>query len=438
MAAKELWVSKFGGTSLANAKQIQKVKDIIASDERRRIVVVSAPGKEHKEDEKITDLLYQCHRLVERGESIDKPFGIIRKRFLDIAQSLQAGSQVKDELDWIYEQIPREKTPDFAASRGEYLNGLMIAELLGAQFIDASEVIGLTDDGQVDESSYERCAARFNDPHAIYVLSGFYGSDPSGKVKTFTRGGSDISGAIAARSVGADLYENWTDVSGLLTADPRIVEDAQVVRNITYREIRELASIGANVFHEEAIAPVRKAGIPIQIKNTNDPLAPGTKISSDRDVSSQPIVGVSGKMPYYRVIIEKFMLSRYPEFPAQVRELFSDMGLRSDVTLSGFDSIALYVDAKQADWDSSVTAKRIEQELEADACEITGPLALIGVVGEGIPVTAGLFEQVPAALRKSGIETVSITAGNSPLSLLVSVAEADYRKALAALVQAVR
>jgi len=430
------WVSKFGGTSLANAAQIRKVQEIIQSDKRRKIVVVSAPGKEHPEDEKITDLLYACHRLSSQGKSFDGPFEIISSRFMAIAKELHAGSFVEHELQEIRRQIPRESSPDYAASRGEYIHAKMIAELLGAVFIDAGDIIHLTRDGRVNEKSYETCAAGIADPEKTYVIPGFYGSDPEGKVKTFTRGGSDISGAIAARAAGAELYENWTDVSGILMADPRIVRDAQVVKEITYREIRELASIGANVFHEEAIAPVRKAGIPIQIKNTNAPQEPGTCILSDRNTDAQPIVGVSGKLPYRRIIIEKFMLNRYPEFAENARTLLNSLNMHSDVSITGFDAITFYVDAKQVDGDLEGLSDNICAQLEADACDISHSLALIGIVGEGIPEKKELTEQVLTAMRQSGLAAVSVTAGNSPLSMLLSVCDEVYAEALPVIVKA--
>lgn len=429
---KETWVSKFGGTSLANYRQIEKVKNIVLSDPRRKIIVVSAPGKEHGEDEKITDLLYSCHRLCASGKSFDKPFEIIRSRFLEIAEHLQVGKTVKDELQEIYERIPEETEPDYAASRGEYLNGKMFAEYIGAEFVDAQDVLFLTADGQVDETSYGKTAEAFSDPQRLYVLPGFYGTNPEGRIMCFSRGGSDISGAVAARALRADLYENWTDVSGILMADPRIVPDAKVVREITYREIRELASIGANVFHEEAIAPVRKVGIPIQIKNTNDPDAPGTSIVSYRNIDDCPVVGVSGKKPYRRVIIEKFMLNRYPDFSEMTAKLLNEAGLKSDVTISGFDAVTLYIDTKLFE-DVEEIQERILVELEADACAVSEPLALIGIVGEGTAVEAGLLNQILFVLQSFGISPVSVTSGISPLSMLISVPVDQYEHTVSVL-----
>lgn len=438
MPKKEsFWVSKFGGTSLANAQQIRKVCSIIQEEPKRRVIVVSAPGKEHSGDEKITDLLYACHKLASQGKSFDEPFGIIRRRFLAIAKELSVGKTVEQQLEEVYIRIPQEDRPDYAASRGEYLMAVMAAELLDGVFTDAEGMLMLTDRGNVNESSYSLIAEQLTDPQALYVIPGFYGTDPQGRIRTFSRGGSDITGAVAARALGADLYENWTDVSGICMADPRIVKDAMVLREITYREIRELASIGANVFHEEAIFPVRKAGIPIVVKNTNSPKDAGTMILSRRSIEDVPIVGVSGKLPYRRIIAEKFMLNNYPEFPQKIDELLESLSLRADVQIRGFDSVTLYIADNGKTSLAEEAASKIWKDLDADDCEVSPPLALIGVVGEGVAVRDDLLAMILECLKKEHISVVSVTAGNSPLSLLVTVDAAQYRKAVAAIAKAV-
>jgi aspartate kinase len=432
----EIWVCKFGGTSLANAQQIMKVKDIIVADERRKVTVVSAPGKEHKEDTKITDLLYTCHKLASENKSIDEPFSIIRRRFFEIAKSLNVGQTISQELDVVYERIPKEKTPDYAASRGEYLNALMIAEYLDAEFVDAEQIIFLTGDGRVDECSYDKAAERLGDSDKRYIIPGFFGAGPDGNVKTFSRGGSDITGAIAARAVTADKYENWTDVSGIYMADPRIAERAKPVPEITYREIRELASIGASVFHEDAIAPVRKAGIPINIKNTNDPAAPGTMITPDRDASKLKIVGVSGKKPYRKLSVEKFMLDRYPETTTQLRSVLDAMNLGADVVVDAFDSMVFYLAADITNEDAQKLKARITKQAEPDVCEVSEPMVLLGIVGEGIEELPRLVEDVAAALRERSIYP-AVIAGNTPVKMLLAVALEDYQTALNTLVDTI-
>lgn len=428
-------VCKFGGSSVADAAQIRKVKKIIDQDPSRKIIVVSAPGKRHKEDEKITDLLYKCHALREEGQPIDGPFGIIRDRFLEIAAELKVSASLEESLDRVEEKIQAGASADYAASRGEYLSGLMIAEYLGAEFVDAEKVVRLTADGRVDESSYQLFAERARGEGTV-VLPGFYGSTLEGELKTFSRGGSDISGAVAARGAQADVYENWTDVSGILMADPRIVDNPKPIHQITYTEIREMASIGANVFHEEAIAPVKSAGIPIHIKNTNDPSAEGTLIISRRDAAGSAIVGVSGKKPYRKIVIEKFLLNRYPEFPGKVERGLKSHGLTTDFELKGFDTMTLFVAGREdTDWDG--VKQTIIRELQADDCVIGAETAMIGVVGEGLARNSAVVGLVANALQTAGIHLEGLNFGGSPVTLLVAVPLSSYQKALQTLVDTV-
>lgn len=327
-------VSKFGGSSVADANQIRKVRGIIESEPERRCVIVSAPGKRSSDDEKITDLLYRCHDEANAGKDFSETFSRIRERFQEIAAGLEIEGAVDEDLNEIERRIPEKKIPDFAASRGEYLNAKLFSIYLGADFIEAEEVVRLTEDGRVDETSYELLAERVGE-EGKYVIPGFYGKGPAGEVKTFSRGGSDISGAIAARALGADEYENWTDVSGVLMADPRVVHDPPALREITYTEVREMASVGANVFHEEAIAPVKDVGIPIHIKNTNDPDAIGTRIVAKRDVNAMPVVGVSGKKPYRKIVVEKFLLAGYPDLVAKIKKRLEKRVGKCDFELRG-------------------------------------------------------------------------------------------------------
>lgn len=432
----EVWVSKFGGTSLANAQQITKVRDIVLADDRRKIVVVSAPGKEHKDDIKITDLLLNCHALVEQNKPIDEPFAIIRRRIMEIAQSLKVGAQMVEELDAIYDRLPKETSADYAGSRGEYLNGLMIAEFFGATFVDAEKVISLTEDGRVDESTYERVTKAIEGISGRVVIPGFYGKGPNGSIKTFSRGGSDITGAIAARSVQADIYENWTDVSGIYIADPRVAEHAGPVEKITYREIRELATIGASVFHEDAIAPVRTVGIPINVKNTNDPEAPGTMITATRDASTSHLVGVSGKKPYRRLVVEKFMLDRYPETAQSLHDLIAKRKLVCDVVVDAFDTIVMYLATALNDSEAQELVDAIGKTIDVDICEISDPLVLIGIVGEGMDREQKLIERVSKAVSALDIP-LSIVSASLPIKRLFAVPLDAYAPALNAIVDVI-
>jgi len=422
---------------VADAAQIRKVKAIVEADSGRRLVVVSAPGKRTKADEKITDLLYTCHSLASKGEALDKPFGTIKNRFLEIAGDLNIGISLGLILDEVQRKIEGGASADYAASRGEYLSGLMIADFLGAEFIDAEEVVRLTDDGRVHEDSYKLLADRVTD-RGLMVMPGFFGAGMDGTVKTFSRGGSDISGAIAARAVHAEIYENWTDVSGILMADPRIADKPKAIEKITYREIREMASIGASVFHEEAIAPVKAEGIPINVKNTNDPSAPGTLILSERDTKTLPVVGVSGKKPFRRVVIEKFMLNRYPQFPAQVAEELSSGGFSAEFELKGFDTLTLFIQSEGRDetvWRKIEAA--LKDKLGADNARVEDESAMIGIVGEGLQEDGTIPGIVLTALAQKGIAVHAVNYGGSPVTLMIAVPVEQYAEAIQTLARTV-
>ena len=428
-------VCKFGGSSVAEAAQIRKVKSIVEQDPSRRIIVVSAPGKRHKQDEKITDLLYACHAKVEKGESIDAVFTTIRSRFLEIAEELKVSGSLEEALAEVEEKIKAGASADYAASRGEYLSGLLIADFLEAEFVDAEKVVRLTDDGRVHENSYQLVAKHMAE-RGLYVLPGFYGATLDGTLKTFSRGGSDISGAIAARGISAEVYENWTDVSGILMADPRIVDDPKPIEEITYREIREMASVGANVFHEEAIAPVKSMGIPINVKNTNAPSDKGTFIVAERDTGKAAVVGVSGKKPYRKILVEKFMLNRHPEFPYQVQEALRKTGVVIDFELRGFDTLALFAGSgDEIDWKG--LQETVEQNLNADSCKVEEEVAIIGVVGEGLAAHGQVVGMVLETLKQNSISVEALNYGGSPVTLLVGVPIEAYTRALQALAKGV-
>ncbi len=428
-------VCKFGGSSVADMSQIEKVKKIVELDRARSFVVVSAPGKRSKEDEKITDLLYRCHEEAAGGQSYAETFSKIRERFQEIASGLGAEGIIDAELDEVERRIGKEKSPDYAASRGEFLSAKLISSFLEAEFIDAEEVVRLTDDGRVDGSSYELLSQRVEDGRR-YVMPGFYGQDPDGKVKTFSRGGSDISGAIAARALKAEVYENWTDVSGILMADPRVVKDPPSIREVTYTEVREMASVGANVFHEEAIAPVRSVGIPIHIKNTDDPEATGTHIVPKRDVESMPIIGVSGKKTYRKITVEKFMLARYPDLSAKIKKRLEKSVGVCDFELRGFDTLTLFVEEKEA-----IDEKKLDKELidkvGVDRVEFGPRTAIIGIVGEGLKRRADLVGAAAGTLTSRSIAIEGVNYGGSPVTMTIAVPVGEYEKALAILVEVV-
>ncbi len=422
-------VSKFGGSSVADATQIRKVKKIIESNSQRRLIVVSAPGKRNSSDEKITDLLYRCDDEVKRGLGA-KSFKIIRERYNEICNDLGI-DDISAILDEVESGIEGGKGPDYAASRGEYLFARILAVFVEAEFIDTADVIKLTDDGRVIEASYEALNNMIQG-EGRYIIPGFYGSNSKGDIKTFSRGGSDITGAIAARAINADLYENWTDVSGLLMSDPRLVDNPGVVKELTYKEIRELASIGANVFHEEAITPVKDYNIPINIRNTNKPDADGTMIVTSRDTSHFPIVGISGKTGYRNIFVEKLMLKRYPGFREKFLSILNRNNIFPEFESTGFDSISFLAPEGQFDMVESVIDE-IQKKLNPEIIELRPSLALIGVVGSGLPEQIGVAADVFTALKSRKINVRFINFGGSDITLLVGVDSDCYLDSLRAI-----
>lgn len=429
-------VCKFGGSSVADASQIRKVAAILEADPRRLAAVVSAPGKRFSEDIKITDMLYQCQAKAASGQSITDDFDLIKKRYLDIAKELGVDhTQLSGSLDEISERIASGAGADYAASRGEYLSAKLISSFMGWEFIDTEELIKLNSDGTVHESTYGLLAGQLVEGER-YIIPGFYGSLVDGGVKTFSRGGSDITGAIIARALQAQEYENWTDVSGIMMADPRIIKDPQVVEKLTYQEIRELASIGANVFHEEAIAPVRSVQIPIHVKNTNDPSAPGTLMVPSRDDSGQPIVGISGKRGYCRLFIKKLLLNKETDYKLKISTILKVHGVVPEFSSTGFDSLSYYF--KQDTLCShGEFITRIEKDLEPDEISISSKIAMIGIVGEGLYDSKGILGKVSTALSEADIPIRYLNYGGSMITCIIGVDDSAYEKALKVMYQAV-
>lgn len=422
-------VSKFGGSSVANASQIRKVKHIIESNSERQVIVVSAPGKRNDDDEKITDLLYRCADEVSKGmEALS--FKIIRERYTEICNNLGMDN-ITGILDEVKSGIESGKGPDYAASRGEYLAARILADYFEAEFIDTAEVIKLTDDGRVEDSSYKTLNEMIKDGDR-YIIPGFYGSNSKGEIKTFSRGGSDITGAIAARATNAEIYENWTDVSGLLMSDPRLIDNPGVVQELTYKEIRELASIGANVFHEEAITPVKDYNIPINIRNTNDPEANGTMIVTNRDTSDNPIIGISGKTGYRNIYVEKLMLNRYPGFREKFLSILNLNNIFPEFESTGFDSISFLAPENQFK-NVSIVIADIKEQLSPDLVELRPSISLIGVVGSGLPDQIGVAADVFTALKGKNINVRFINYGGSDISLIIGVDTDLYLDALKAI-----
>ncbi len=426
---------KFGGSSVADSRQFQKVRDILAKDSRRRVVVVSAPGKRHSSEAKLTDLLYLCHDLSGKGMSIDAPFALIRDRFLEIEKDLDLGSGLAEELEDFRQKILQGATRDFIASRGEYFSGRLMAKFLQAEFVDPKDGIFFDATGRLDPKSYETLGRLLiDDGSKHYVLPGFYGADVHGGIKTFSRGGSDISGAIAARAAKAEVYENWTDVSGLLMADPRIVENPHPLDLVSYREIRELTYMGASVFHDEAIAPVREAGIPINIRNTNKPEDEGTRIVSKLpEVTQYDIAGVAGKKNFSMFSVEKSMMNREVGFARRFLEVFENNRVSIEHCPSSIDSMSIVVASEEIGDKTEAIREEIQRVLQPDHLEAEHELSLIAVVGEGMARQVGMASRVFRALADAKVNIRIIDQGASELNIIIGVANADYEKAIRAL-----
>ncbi|MDD6884586.1 MAG: aspartate kinase [Eubacteriales bacterium] len=431
-------VAKFGGSSLADASQFRKVKEIVLADPRRVYVVPSAPGKRNSSDIKITDMLYQCYALAEREQSYDEVFDRIAQRYMEIVQDLNLDFDIHGLLDEVRKGIGRAKSPDYSASRGEYINGVILANYLGWDFIDAKDVIKFDRQGNFAAEWTNEVLGEELAKHQHAVIPGFYGSFPNGEVRTFSRGGSDISGAVVARAARADLYENWTDVSGFLMADPRIVENPRSIEQLTYRELRELSYMGATVLHEDAIFPVHKAGIPTNIRNTNDPSHPGTMIvAQPSEVSYRhPITGIAGHKDFTLISVEKAMMNAELGFGRRVLQALEDFGVSFEHLPSGIDSMCVVVADKELKQRKDQIIERIRETCQPDSIEASSGLALIATVGYGMVRTRGTAARLFQALYEANVNVRMIDQGSSELNIIVGVDVADFEIALRAIYNA--
>ncbi len=427
---KSMKVSKFGGSSLCDADHIKKVGEILSSDSSRLVAVVSAPGKRSSEDIKITDMLYTCQALVSKGASCEAEFAIIRERFTAIAKDLGVTHNITEALDEVYENITKGASAHYAASRGEYLNAVLISQYLGWKMIDAQEVVFITDEGTVDEKTYQHVAAALEEGQH-YVFPGFFGQGTDGKVKAFSRGGSDISGAIVARAIGDCVYENWTDVSGISKADPRIVSDALVIKELTYREVRELAAVGFNVFHEDAIAPVREAGFPIQVKNTGRPQDEGTAIVASRDVEKDPIIGISVKKEFVKIGVHKVFLLKNTKVRSSIEADLRSAGFSPDFSLAGIDDLTWYAQVNAgAEIDFASVAQQLKSTYALETVVVEPGYAVAAVAGEGLRSEKRRLAHILPALMDEGIEVTFTLFDASPITALFGVKEKDAKNVI--------
>ena len=429
-------VCKLGGTSMADGNVINGVKKIIDADARRKYVVVSAPGKRYSGDTKVTDLLYACHKeLVEKG-SCKNGFAAVRARFNSLVKELNIPFEINALLDETEAAIDSERSEDFTASRGEYLCARIVAEVLGATFIDAKDVIFFNEDGSLNgEKSYKAISFAVSGAERA-VIPGFYGKGYDGKVKTFSRGGSDISGSIIARAVNATVYENWTDVSGFLACDPRIVESPVKMKTISYKELRELSYMGANVLHSDSIFPLRKANIPIQIKNTFRPQDAGTSIvpSAKYTPSGNLVTGVAGKKNFTVIFIEKSHMNAEVGFMCKVLSVLVEEEISIEHIPSGIDTMSLVVESNDLSKEKLETViEKIKSAVAPDVIRVIEDIALIATVGHGMSSSVGTSARLFNAIAAADINIKMIDQGSSELNIIVGVRNDDYEKCIRAI-----
>lgn len=431
-----LKVCKFGGTSMADGTVIKKVKTIIESDKDRRYIVVSAPGKRYSGDTKVTDMLYRCYDYVKAGKSCQEPFSAVRVRYESIVRELGLDMDITPILDETQARIDKERDKDFTASRGEYLCAKIVAKTLDAQFLDAEDVVFFNEDGTLNGDKSYQAIAQAIQPGRKVVMPGFYGKGVDGKVKTFSRGGSDISGAVLARAVNAGMYENWTDVSGFLACDPRIVNSPKQIRTLSYKELRELSYMGANVLHSESIFPVRRANIPINIRNTFRPEDEGTLILPiSRYVPNGNIVtGIAGKKDFTVIYIEKSLMNAEIGFARKILTILEKLEISLEHMPTGIDTLSLVIESSQLQgFKLEQMLEMIKDEVEPDVIRVMDDIALVATVGHGMSSSIGTSARLFKALGDAEVSVKLIDEGSSELNVIVGVKNDDLNKCISAI-----
>ena len=427
-------VVKFGGSSLASATQFAKVGNIIKADPERKFVVPSAPGKRNSKDTKVTDMLYACYDLAEAEKDFSKELKKIKERYEAIINGLHLTLSLDDEFETIEENFKKKAGSQYAASRGEYLNGIIMANYLGYDFVDSAEVIIFNEDGSFDADTTDKLLGERLSKLENAVVPGFYGATLGGVVKTFSRGGSDITGSLVSKAVHATAYENWTDVSGFLIADPRIIDNPKPIKVITYRELRELSYMGASVLHEDSVFPVRKAGIPINIRNTNAPDDEGTWIvESTCHHRAYTITGIAGKKGFVSVNIDKDMMNAEVGFGRKVLSAFEENGINFEHMPSGIDTMTVFVHEPEFAAKEQAVISAINRNAHPDSIEIEADLALIAVVGRGMKSTRGTAGRIFSALAHANVNVKMIDQGSSELNIIIGVSDNDFDTAIKAI-----
>jgi len=429
-----LKVAKFGGSSMADAVQYRKVRDIVLADKDRRVVIVSAAGKRQGGDHKLTDLLYLCHAHIQYGVDCTPVFEMITSRYLEIRDELGLQLDLETEFAELKAQLDSKSiSADELVSRGEYFSAKLMAAFLGFQFVDSADWVKFNMDGSVDEEASYPALKALVDVEAGAVIPGFYGVMPNGAIRTFSRGGSDITGALAAAALDADVYENWTDVSGILMADPRIVENPQPIPEITYDELRELSYSGAQVLHEGSIFPVREKNIPLNIRNTNDPEHPGTIIMEDFETETDPhrvITGITGKKDFSIITMFKRGMTSQVGVLRRVLSVLERHGISVDFVPNGIDNVSLIMPTATVAPHLYSIMSEIQRNLEPDELTVLDNIAIVAAVGHRMAFRPGVSGQIFAALGEAGINIRMITQGPDELNIIFGVDNKDFADAI--------
>ncbi len=433
-------VAKFGGSSVADGIQLTKMKEIIQSDPERKYIVVSAPGKRYDGDNKITDLLYLCKTHMEHNLPYDQIFQVVADRYMAVEINLGVKADLLKEFDVIKENLRQGATADYIASRGEYLNAVLIAAFLGFDFVDTADLIKFDSKGKVIQDQTDKAIREELVKHEKAVLPGFYGSMPNGEIKTFSRGGSDITGSLIARAVGASVYENWTDVSGFLVADPRIVKNPKQIESISYKELRELSYMGASVLHEDAIYPARSANIPINIRNTNRPEDAGTFITGEASEGvtngSQIITGIAGSKDFTVIALYKNMMSSERGFVRKILGILDDFNIGFEHLPSGIDTVSVVMDNKSINGRLDEIVNAFQSQLKPDSLDVFENMALIATVGYRMSRRTGTSAKLFGALAEAGVNIRMIDQGSSEMNIIVGVENEDFEKSIRAIYNA--
>lgn len=430
-------VAKFGGSSVADGIQLTKTKAIINADPDRKFIVVSAPGKRFESDNKITDLLYLCQTHMEQNIPYDQVFQVVTDRFAAVKMNLDIDVDLQTHFDAIHEQMKQETTSDYIASRGEYLSAVLVAAFMGYDFVDTAGLILFDNKGRLLAEETNEALKTELAKHENAVLPGFYGTcKETGKVKTFSRGGSDITGSLVARAVEADAYENWTDVSGFLMADPRIVKDPKPIDRISYKELRELSYMGASVLHEDAIYPVRIANIPINIRNTNFPEDKGTIITAEDETSGKVVTGIAGNKDFTVIALYKNMLSKEKGFVRRILMILEDFDINFEHLPSGIDTVSVVISNDAIDGRLDEIVDEFNAQLKPDNIEIFENIALIATVGYGMSFRPGVSATLFSALAEAKVNIRMIDQGSSEMNIIVGVENKDFNKAIRAIYEA--